>query len=173
MPQTQYAFRTGRMKGSKGFYGKYDAQAIGERLEELVEKFQEHLTKEEILAEARRSHSPLHKLFDWDDVEASERWRRKQVQSMMASLVVRKKGKPTRTRAFVFVKIPKHGRSCYIPLRSALGQPELRDQITQRGTRQLERFINDFGGHPGMRRYMPLVEALRKRMMKDMLELTA
>jgi hypothetical protein len=167
MPQTNYAFRVGRAKGASSFYREFDPQRIGEHIEELSDKYKEHLTKEEVLADARRSHSPLHKLFDWDDGEAAERWRRRQVGMLMGSLVVRKKGKPTRTRAFVFVRVAKHGRSCYMPLRSALGQPDLRDQVITRGMRHLENWIDVLRRTPcdaslsALRRSTPQAHAAR------------
>ena len=46
---TQYAWL------QRGFFGDLEAQVAGEHLESLVEKFDEHLTAEEILADARRN----------------------------------------------------------------------------------------------------------------------
>lgn len=143
-------------------HGTLDPQVAGEHLESLVEKYAEHLTSEEILADARRAHSPLHKAFEWDDSEAAEKHRRLTAKSIVGSLVVRTKNKK-RTRAFVFVKVPKHGRKCYMPVRSAMAQPDLKAQVIEQAYRRLEQWIGTYGGSRALSSLTRDVERLRRK----------
>lgn len=155
---TQYAWQ------NPGFFGELEAQAAGEHLESLVEKFDEHLTADEILADARRTHSPLHGVFLWRDDEAAEKQRMQTARRIINSLVVKsKKGARRKTRAFVFVHMPKHGRKCYVPVRSAMARPELKQQVIEQAYKRLEQWIGAYGGDRAFRTIAKDVERLRRK----------
>jgi hypothetical protein len=148
-------------------HGELDAQVAGEHLESLVEKYNEHLTSEEILADARRAQSPLHEAFEWDDSTAAEKQRRSTARGIIGSLVVKTKNsdpkKRRQTRAFVFVKVPKHGRKCYMPVRSAMAQPELKAQVIEQAYKRLEQWIGLYGGSRALSSLTKDVERLRRK----------
>lgn len=144
-----------------------DAQTAGEHLESLVEKHDEHLTAQEILADARSARSPLHEIFTWDDSEAAEKHRIGTAKNIMTSLYVKtkttgQKGKK-QTRAFVFVKMPKHGKRCYVPVRSAMAQPELKAQVIEQAYTRLTQWIGTYGGSRALRSLSRDVERLRRK----------
>lgn len=64
-----------------------DAERVAVELERLE---QEHngLTAEIVLQAARRKRSELHKLFEWDDSSAAEKWRMHQARNLIRSVRV-------------------------------------------------------------------------------------
>lgn len=75
------------------------AQVVGE----IVERFPEN-TAENIVREARKRASPLHKLFEWDDSAAAEQFRLVQARVMISSLrveIVDVAGKVNHVVAFI------------------------------------------------------------------------
>jgi hypothetical protein len=163
MAQTQYAWGNRVVEG-------LDAQKVGEYLEDLYQRFDGYLTKDEILAKARSQQSPLHKYFEWDENEAAERYRRRQVSYLLSTLRVKKNGKVTRTRAFVFVHDPKHdGRKVYVNIRSAMGNPEMKRQLVERAHKELTRWIGAYGGARELRFVAPLVDRLQRKIEAELL----
>lgn len=153
----------------KGLAGDVDPQVAGEHIESLIEKYQEHLTCDEILADARKTSSPIHNVFEWDDTTAAEKHRRNQASSMMAGLVIKNK-RQQKTRAFVFVQIPgENRRKSYIPLRSAMGRTELREQVIKQALKPLERWIASYGGRSELSFVKKRVEQLRQRIEAELL----
>lgn len=156
--------------GFKGLGGDVDAQLVGEFIEGLEEKFNEHLTTEEILSAARNTRSPIYRLFTWNENDAAEKQRRREAKRLMKNLVMAtKSGKPTRRPAFAFVRHSKHDRHVYINMRSALGRPDMREQVIQRRLRPLQHWITAHGGAREMRAVAPLVERLRKRIEMELM----
>lgn len=147
-----------------------DPQVAGEHIESLVEKYKGHLTADEVLADARNARSPLHSAFEWDENAAAEKWRRKQAKTLVNTLVIKQKGKNTdretkrkSTRAFVFVHVEKHGKNVYVPLRSAVAQPELKAQLIEKAYRELESWARRWGGHSALKSMTRDVERIRRR----------
>jgi hypothetical protein len=141
-----------------------DPQRAGEYLEQLFEKYQGHLTKDEILAAARPSNSPIHKFFEWDENAAAERYRKRQVAMLVGALRVKRAKKATSTRAFVFVSNPDHkGRKVYIDIQSAMRNPEMKRELVEKALMGLSRWMTAYGGARELRFVGARVESLRKR----------
>lgn len=68
-----------------GFKYPVPAQSIGEEIERL-ESENGALTKELIVDAARPEDSVMHKIFEWRDDVAAERWRCQQAKQMLSSL---------------------------------------------------------------------------------------
>lgn len=151
---TRYAWQGPRPTG-------IDAQIAGEHIERLVAKHDEYLTAEEIVADARNAQSPLHKAFKWDDSEAADANRLDTARRVLVGLVVKTKER-RKTRAFVFVHVPKHSRKCYVPVRSAMAQPDLKQQVIEQAYKNLERWIANYGGSRALREVRKDVERLRR-----------
>ena len=148
---------------------KLDANVVGEHIESLVEKYNEHLTADEILADARATRSPIHDAFEWDDSVAAEKFRRRQARALVISLVPMKGTKKMRTRAFVFVRHAKHERKVYMPVRSAMGRPDMRDQLIENAYRQLDQWMTHYAGRPELRFVAGRVASLKKRIHAELM----
>lgn len=151
-------------------------QRIGQHLDALIDRFKEHLTTDEVLADARKSSSPLHKAFEWDENTAAERFRRKQAKQLMNQLVIATmSGKPTRTRAFVYVSHPEHdGKKVYLNTRSAMARPEFREQVVMAAVNSLQRWLNFYGPTIGQRRRLaPDIERLKAKIQRELMQAVA
>jgi hypothetical protein len=147
-----------------------DAQRAGEHLEELYDKYNGHLTKEEILADARNKRSPINAFFHWDENEAAEHWRHKQVSILLSNLRVKRAKKATTTRAFVFVSNPDHkGRKVYIDIQSAMRNPEMKHELVEKALTSLKRWITQYGGAEELRYVGATVEKLHQKIEAEML----
>jgi hypothetical protein len=148
-----------------------DAQQIGDHIDSLIDQSNEHIGTDEILADARRTASPTHHAFEWDENKAAERFRRKQAKSLLNQLVVAKNGKPTRTRAFVYVAHPEHdGKHVYLNVRSAMGRPEFRAQVIEQAVNALNRWLNFYGPQLGTRlRLTKDVDRLRAKIERELM----
>lgn len=162
---TKYAVRM------PGFFGEEDPQEIGDYIDALIDEQNEALGPDELLAAARKRESPLHSLVEWKDEIAGEKWRRKQIKNLMNSLMVAKHGKPTRTRAFVYIAHPEHdGKHVYIAHRSAMARPELKAQVVEMAVRSAQRWLNFYGPTLGMRRGLAKdIERLRRRLERELM----
>jgi hypothetical protein len=129
-----------------------DPQTIGDHIDGLIDRSNEHVGTDEILADARKTSSPMHKAFEWDENKAAERFRHKQAKALLGNLVVEKNGQPTKTRAFVYVAHPEHdGKHVYLNVKSAMGRPEFREQVVQQAVNSLNRWLNFYGPQLGRR----------------------
>lgn len=163
MPRSsKYAFRLAAL------HAKLDPQAVGEFLDALIDEKKEHVTDEEVLAAARKPNSPLHDGFTWSDPDAAEKWRRREARGLVKSLVIEKNGKTTRTRAFVYIAHPEHdGKRVVMTMQSALGRPEMRDQLIAQEVRRFQKSLGYWGDlfrdNRGLRALVKDVERLKRR----------
>jgi hypothetical protein len=159
MAGTAYAWEGNRPK-----YNGLTAQDAGEYVETLYDRYKGHLTKDEILAAARNRNSPLHKFFEWDENEAAEKFRRRQVAQLLGSLRVRRHKKATTTRAFVFVSNPDHkGKKVFIDIASAMRNPDMRREVVAKALRSLNSWVTAYGGQRELRFLSASVERMQKR----------
>jgi hypothetical protein len=66
-----------------------DPQAVGERLEAL--SLHGPVTSDMIVADAQRPTSVFHRMFEWDDTKAAEKYRRTQAAQITGHLVTKAK----------------------------------------------------------------------------------
>lgn len=169
MSRTRYAF-----KGYKQNDKHVDAQAIGECLDALIDEKNEHVTPEEIVAAARDKQSPLHGLFTWPENEAADKWRRKEAKNVTNTLHLAKEGKPSKTRAFVYIHHPEHdGKKVLLSTRSAMARPEMREQVIEQAVKALKRSLtfwaSAYGGNAELRSLAKDVKALQRRVEREMM----
>jgi len=67
---------------------KIEQEAIRVRLAELEAKGKGTLTPDAVIADARKSSSPLHACFEWDDGKAAQAWRIEQARGLIRSVRV-------------------------------------------------------------------------------------
>ena len=112
-------------------------QEIGEHLEHLYQKNGRKLTSEIIVRDAHRSNSPLHELFDWDDVSAANKYRITRVNSILGTLMTSYRGSDVRA----FLGFGKRNEGVvFRPLERVLKNQKLREEQIQRELRKLERW---------------------------------
>jgi len=144
-----------------------DAQATGEYLESLVEKYNSKLTVDEVIADAKTRTSPLHKGLTWDDPVAADKWRRKEAKTLLNALTIKdpkaKKKNMGKTRAFVFVHVPGYDRKVWMPLKTAMQDAELKAQVIETALHQLTRWMTNWGGRRELGFVAREVERLRKK----------
>jgi len=140
---------------------RLDAQSCGDHLEKLEEK-KGVITPEIVLEDARKSSSPLHDGFEWDDSVAAERFRLDQARYILRQIVIvlepATDGRPARTiRGFVNVEVEDGEKTLkvYTTINHAMSDRELRRQVIARAYKEL---------HQWSERYQKLSEfsAVRK-----------
>ena len=75
--------------------------------DELIALHKKHktLSPSIIVQSAKRKKSPLHNLFDWDDTEASQKWRLHQARILIVNAKITVvKNNPTTIKAFVSLR---------------------------------------------------------------------
>ena len=115
-----------------------EPQIVGEALEALGGHNSGALTPDAVVEAARPADHPLHPIFEWDDSVAAEAWRRSQASDVLRSVVAimperPEMAKPTRA----FVSIRADDGPAYIPIRRAMSDPEMRDQVLAGAMREL------------------------------------
>jgi hypothetical protein len=122
-----------------------DAQAVGQRLEELREQHGE-LRPEIVEKDARSKGSPLHDLFEWDDSAAALQYRLGQAAHIIRCIVVIDDPVvPEAHTAYVRVEVPEEAgadeeparRSAYQRTVDVMSDAELREQVIERALHEL------------------------------------
>lgn len=116
------------------------AETVGKHFEKLEEKHGE-LTSKNVLDSARPIKSPIHRLFEWDDTVAAEKYRLEQASCLIRNLTVEiedENKEPLELRAYVNVTDEKSGK--YINIESAFQSDESREFILNRAIAELRAF---------------------------------
>ena len=129
-----YKFRTGfRMTG--------DPQKVGETLESLRVRSGGQLTPEDVVVEAAKRRSVLHRYFEWDDAEAARQYRLSQARYLIRAVVVcPAQDEPPfePVRAFVCVGgIDKEQPKSFTHVCQAMRDERLREQVLERARDEL------------------------------------
>lgn len=137
---------------SSACFGAKEAHKIGTALAE-IERKRGDLTPELVVKAAQSKRSPLHSKFLWDDTAAAHSYRLVQAAWLIRTVKVRVvvNDKPAETRAFIrVVRMTETARNesgggspaprSYVPLASALENPDWREQMLSQALRELESF---------------------------------
>lgn len=127
------------------------AEKVAEHLSKLKDQYGE-VTGETFLESARDERSEMHKLFDWDDTKAAEKWRVHQARTIICSIRVtieEREEEPLVVRAFVHDKAEE---PTYVHIVDALTDAEKRAQVIADAKRDAEWF---------RRKYKDLKEAAK------------
>ena len=123
-----------------------DAQAVGEKLENLRLTHGGKLTPETVVKAARSKRSILHDSFEWDDSVAAARHRKDQARYLLRSItvvLVQEKGEKEReVRAFVVVG-PEKAKH-YTSLIVAMSNKTSREQLVAEAWQELEEWRERF-----------------------------
>lgn len=116
-----------------------EANVIGAYLDRIQSK--EALTPKIIVENARSPKSPIHRVFEWDDSAAAEKWREEQAQHLIRHIVIIVSDDADELKqgpAYVSVVIDKQQQ--YVPTMVAIKSPDLRSQMLEYALRDLQAF---------------------------------
>ena len=127
-------------KWKLGFFSQADAQKVGEELEEM-----QTVNVENILDKARNEDTELHKVFEWNNEVAGEKWRRHQASQMLQELqVVIIKGdeenKPKTAKAFVTLKRETE----YEPIEAVVNDPLKYESLREIALNKIRKIRQDY-----------------------------
>lgn len=131
-------------KFREGHSVKGDAQAIGERLDQLMSKHGGAATPGQVLADAASKKSPLHASFEWDDTVAAKAHRLEQARYLVRSIEIvhvpfgnpgSREVEVIATRAFPHVVIGKS--PVYATMGTVMADANLRLQLLDNAKRAL------------------------------------
>lgn len=114
-----------------------DANAVGQRLEELRVKFKGELTPADVVDDAKSKNSPLHSFFEWSDTAAAQQYRLQQARGLIRAVVavVTSKEEPAK-RMQAFVHVPESGAPHYRATDHALASERTREMILRQAYRE-------------------------------------
>jgi len=117
-------------KWANGSRIKINPQTAGERIEWLRKRKGGQLDRKDVLAEAKKSRSPLHSAFEWDDSVAAEQYRLEQAGHMLRHITVVFEDSPEADpiRAFVHVS-RREDEPAFTHISVALGDDDMRSQL--------------------------------------------
>ena len=101
-------------------------------LEKLEQKYG-MLTAQDVIREAANENNPLHNWFDWNDSEASEKWRMHQARMLIATVRVKVmfEGNLKSYKKYLNVTIKDNGNSSrgYLNTIKIINDPTLKNQV--------------------------------------------
>lgn len=118
--------------------GLYDVspQTVGEEFERIIEDSGE-LTPTAVVDKSRPEDAPLHKVFEWRDDVAAEKWRENQAQKLIHNVTIvcqKQEEEPVQVRAFV------HVQKDYKPIQIVLSDDDMRKELLRNAYRELTSF---------------------------------
>lgn len=113
-----------------GVHKAGDSQVVGERLEALRVQAGGTLATRDVVVDARDDASPLHKFFEWRDNVAATKYRERQAQELIRSVIVIHEDAPDKELpAFVSIGPNETEFSRYVATRVALENADTRDYL--------------------------------------------
>lgn len=119
------------------------AEKVAKHIEQLEKQYGE-VSSEIFLESARSESSEMHKLFEWDDKKAAEKYRIQQATQIIASIrvtVVSEEQEPVITRAYVQYEPRKSG---YVSIRAAMDDAEKKGSVMAQARKELKWFTEKY-----------------------------
>ena len=118
------------------------AARYGSRISKLSEK-RGFVTPSIVLEDARKSASPLHDYFEWDDSAAAEAWRISQANYLIRSIVVTivDEDRPQIKQFFSVTPTPEmktDASKVYVTLNTVLSHEEIREEVIAYAKQELK-----------------------------------
>lgn len=109
-------------------------------LGDILEKFGDSLTPEQLVEVARPARSPIHKLFTWDNTKAAHAFRVAEARDHIRHLevIIIHDKKPMATRAYhaVVIDAEEPSEKHYTSLSAIVKSPELSQQVVRQAKRE-------------------------------------
>lgn len=134
------------MKSGVSLSAKVDANDVGQVIDQIRAENDGECRPDQLLEKSRSKRSPTHKLFEWDDTVAGERYRIAQasyaIRKINVVYVTPKGGQPKATRAVVSVrsKTGERGSRAYVSVSDAMNDREWRDEVLTSALNQLRQW---------------------------------
>lgn len=113
------------------------AQVAGEEIERISAV--KPLTAESIVEESKPAKSPLHTIFEWNNIKAGHEWRKQQARVMLGNLVtVSIEETPIeQTRAYVNIS---NGEETYTSIETVIQDKDLSEKLLSQALKELTAF---------------------------------
>lgn len=129
-----------------GYKYAVPASVVGAECEK-IEAENGSVTSEGLVESARSEDSSLHKLFEWDDSVAGEKWRNQQAKVMLSCLKVvvstEKSEKPIQIRAYLNPNY-QNSRAEYFNIQRTMQDADLKAGVLIRAERELTAFTDKY-----------------------------
>lgn len=113
------------------------SQVVGEALEAIGGHNSGEVTPDDVVRAAGPADHPLHPVFEWDDLKAADGFRLIQAKDLLRSVVAVMPERPTSRPTRAFVSVRKDDGPSYVPIRTAMSDAALRDQVLAGAMREL------------------------------------
>lgn len=102
------------------------------------------LMPRDVVKEARKPESPLHKSFEWDDSTAAEQWRIEQARRLIQVSVTVLDGSKEPVRAFISLTTDRKDGGGYLLVEKVLSSKKQTEQMLKDAATELEIFTEKF-----------------------------
>ena len=135
-------------------------QKIGETVAVLIKKYGGQITSGQLLNEAAKKRSPLHNLFDWNDTEAANKWRKMQAENLIRSVHITYEDQsgPVTIRAFVNTE-----PQIYKPIISAMANIKDKSKVLNDALYELNCWKNKYNNLSEFSRLLGDIDDLNNR----------
>jgi hypothetical protein len=123
-----------------------DPEAVGAELDRLATEHGGRITPRVVVDAARSVASPMHNVFEWDDVRAAELYREDQARHVLHSIRIlkREEGKRDVEILHAFVNLTEQvgddKQRAYVPLARVLSDEDLLNQAVNNALAELRAF---------------------------------
>ncbi len=146
-----------------------DAQEIGDRIEAIWEHKNGDLQPLDIVEDARKTSSPLHPNFEWDDSAAALLYREVTARNLLGAIVrvsINDELLSNPVRAFVNVNRGPQERS-YMPVIVAMRDPDIREGVLRQALNELSRWKKKYADYT---EFASVIDAIESITLETLLE---
>ena len=160
---------------------KVSAEVAGAVMEQ-IEETQGVLTKENFLEASRAEDSPTHKLFEWDNDKAAEKYRltqsgryianmrvtieteeRKEVSTSVTFGEKKEDDRPETVRAFMSISKDRTDRAVYINHEKAMSDEKLRATVLEHAAQELEMFQKKYERYQELAKVFSAIDDFKEK----------
>ena len=147
---------------------KCDVNVAYQTLEGIRKKCNGELTAEDVVSEAKKKRSPLHKDFEWDDTKAAHKHRLQTARVLIGSIIVVREEMPTlpvRKYGITRVARPEAGRRVrvYQTTDDILSDPVQREDFLQLALSELSAFQRKYQALRELANVFAEIDALQQK----------
>jgi len=150
--------------GADKFYTKADAQKVAEEILSLGD----HPETDEILEMARDENTEIHKIIEWNDGVAAEKYRLVQIRNIQHDLQIveiglNKKQPPKKLDVPVRMFFNLHGETGYRPTPVIIQDEDLHKKLLRTARLELEAFMKKYNV---LSELQPLIDEIEKKIIE-------
>jgi hypothetical protein len=149
-------------KWSTNLYSKVKPEDAGREFEQ-IEAENGYITPQAVVDRARPENSVMHKLFEWNDSVAAEKYRNQQAGFIIGALIVTKSDTNYNKRAFVNIVASPHSpqsKPQYIRVDRAFSDPTSKAIILKNAVADLKRFKEKYAALKELSEVFKAIEKL-------------